>query len=65
MDKPVSMLIDEFNKKIVEAISSSKLPVSVIEPIFRNYYDQLRALAEQQLAHDMQEYEKGVEECSE
>ena len=61
MDKPVSILINEFKTNIEKAINDAKLPPAVIEPILKDYYIQVQGFARQQLIKDMAAMQKESE----
>lgn len=55
MDKPISILINDFKMNIEKCINESNLPAAVIEPIIKDYYQQVQVLSRQQLMNDMRQ----------
>ena len=57
MNKPVSVVKEEFTNKIVLLINESGLPPILMEPVLANCLNQIRAINEAQLKKDKQEWE--------
>lgn len=43
MDKPISLIIRDFQESIIKAVNDSGLPPSIIEPILGAIYQQIVA----------------------
>ena len=44
-DKPLSLVINEFRANIENVINNSNLPPYIIEPILKDYYNQIALLS--------------------
>lgn len=62
MQKPTSIIIDEFKKEIVEIINNAELPLCIIESILKDLYSEVNILASQQLTKDKTAYEASLKE---
>ena len=58
MDKPFSMIYEEFKQKMADIINNSGLPPSVIESVLKNYLNEVNNIAKNQYQIDKAEYEK-------
>lgn len=58
MNKPFSMLCEEFKKNVVNLINSSGLPPFVVESILKNHLNEVSSVAKNQYQIDKMEYEK-------
>lgn len=56
MDKPVTMLIEEFKTQFVKDINESKLPLWLIVSILSPYLEKLDSLAKLQAEADKNKY---------
>lgn len=56
MNKPISMIINETSEKIVQACNESELPVSILELIIKNIYNEVQMLAEKTFKNDKSIY---------
>ena len=56
MNKPISMMISETNDKIVQVCNESGLPMSVLELIVRNIYNEIKTISDRTLEKDKLEY---------
>lgn len=57
MNKPISLSIDEARKSIITAINNTDLPVSILEIIIKNIYDDIYMLKEKELQEDLYKYQ--------
>ena len=57
MDKPFSILYEEFRQGLTNLINNSCLPPSVIESVLRNYTSEVNGLARNQYQIDKANYE--------
>ena len=60
MNKPISMIVDETNEKIVRACNESGLPMCVLELIIKNIHNEIINLAEKGLIEDKAMYEQSL-----
>ena len=58
MNKPFSMMYEEFRQKMANLINDSGLPPSVIESVIKNYLNEISNIAKNQYQIDKTEYEK-------
>lgn len=65
MNKPVSMIYEEFKQELADLINNSNLPVFVIEPILQNYLIEIKEVAKKQYYIDKAQYEKSLLEEAE
>ena len=61
MNKPASVAIKEFSKKLETCINESGLPAVIVEMVMRGYYLQIRELAENQTRSDEESYRQETE----
>ena len=61
MNKPITLVRDEFIKNIVELCNDSGLPFFVIEDILKNLIQEIHAASMQQLESDKKQYETKVQ----
>ncbi len=57
-DKPLSLVINEFRANIENIINNSNLPPYIIEPILKDYYNQIAVLSNNVCISEMEEYSK-------
>lgn len=57
-DKPLSLVINEFRANIENIINNSNLPPYIIEPILKDYYNQIAVLSNNVCINEMEEYSK-------
>ena len=62
MDKPFSILYEEFRQGLTNLINNSCLPPSVIESVLRNYTSEVNGLARNQYQIDKANYERLLSE---
>lgn len=60
MEKPMSLIIDEFQKKIVEAVNESRLHPSILDIVMSNMAREIHELAVQQNKQEMALYEQSL-----
>lgn len=62
MDKPFSILYEEFRQGLTNLINNSCLPPFVIESVLRNYTSEVNGLARNQYQIDKANYERLLSE---
>lgn len=62
MNKPISMIVDETNEKIVRACNESGLPTCILELIVKNIYYEVLHVSAKELANDKTMYEQSLVE---
>ncbi len=60
MNKPITILRDEFIKNLTELINKSNLPLFVIESILKDTYFDVKPLVQKQLENDLRNYQKSL-----
>ena len=58
MNKPFSMMCEEFKQNVVNLINSSGLPPFVIESILKNHLNEVSNIVNNQYQIDKAEYER-------
>lgn len=58
IEKPMSVIRQEFAEKLVNDINNVQLPLFVIEPILQNALDAVRAAAQKQYETERAQYEQ-------
>ena len=56
------LLIPITNQTIVDSINKTNLPLCIVEPVLKDLYAEIAALAKQQLAKDKEEFESSQKE---
>lgn len=64
MDKPFSMLYEEFRQGLTNLINNSGLPPFVIESVLKNYTNEVNSLARNQYQIDKARYESEIQKCN-
>ena len=65
MDKPFSMLYEEFRQELANLINNSCLPPFVIESVLKNYISEINSFARNQYQIDKAKYESKIQKCNE
>lgn len=60
MNKPSSMLCEEFKQKMITLINTSGLPAFVMELILENYLAEIKLLSQRQYQQDKANYENAL-----
>lgn len=61
MNKPSTIIYEEFKQDLANLINKSGLPAFIIEPVLKDYLTEIKALAQRQYQMDKSEYEKSLE----
>lgn len=59
--KPISVMINEAEISIAEAINKTELSPVLLEPIMRNLYEQVSLARKQQIENDTEKYKKALD----
>lgn len=57
MNKPMSIVRQEFIESLTGLINESGLPAFVLEPILRDFHSDVKLLAQRQLESDLKNYQ--------
>jgi hypothetical protein len=60
MNKPSTIVYEEFKQELANLINKSGLPAFIIEPVLRDYLIEIKSLAQRQYQADKAEYEKSL-----
>lgn len=58
MEKPITIKIQELKENLAKLINESGLPSYIIEPIIKDFYQEIYKLNQAQFLKDKEEYEK-------
>lgn len=64
MNKPSTIVYEEFKQNLANLINTSGLPAFIIEPVLRDYLSEVKAMAQRQYQMDKAEYEKALQEVN-
>ena len=62
MNKPITLVYEEFKQSLANLINNSGLPLFVVENVLQNYLIETRNVAKQQYELDKAEYAKSLKE---
>lgn len=65
MNKPFSMICEEFKQGLADLINNANLPAPVIESILRNHLNEISNFVKNQYQYDKAQYEKSLLEDKE
>jgi len=63
MEKPITVMRQEFTEKLVEVINTSGLPAFIMREVVGGLYKELQRGEEEQLKNDLAAWEKAQEEA--
>ena len=55
-DKPISMVLNDLKRGLINIVNEACLPPCLIEPILKDLYEETHMLAQQQLQEDIANY---------
>ena len=61
MNKPTTIVYEEFKQDLANLINNSGLPAFVVEPVLQNFLNETRMIMQRQYQLDKAEYEKSLE----
>ena len=61
MDKPITIIIDEFKKKLADDMNGSNLPPFILETILKDLHQEVFMLSRRQLEEDKIRYKQSLE----
>lgn len=62
MNKPLSVVYEEFKQELANVINNSGLPPLMIEPVLQNFLSETRLAMQRQYQLDRAEYAKSLED---
>lgn len=62
MNKPSTIVYEEFKQELANLINNSGLPAFVIEPVLQNYLNETRVIMQKQYQSDKAMYENALAE---
>jgi len=62
MNKPITLIREEFVTQLTELINNSGLPAFIIEPILRDMHSEVKIIAQKQAEAEKQAYERYLAE---
>ena len=65
IQKPISVMVDDFRKNLAQTINDAELHISLIEMIVKEIYLEVRHHAETLSLREQAEYQKHVDEMNE
>jgi hypothetical protein len=60
MNKPSTIIYEEFKRDLANLINNCGLPAFVIEPVLRDYTNEIKSLAQRQYQLDKAEYDESL-----
>lgn len=60
IQKPITLVREDFIKALTDLINASKLPAFIIEPILRDAHSEVRVAAANQLESDRKRYNTAI-----
>lgn len=60
MDKPFSIICEEFKQELANLINNSNIPAPVMELVLQNYLYEISNIAKNQYRTDRMQYEKSL-----
>ena len=64
MNKPSTIIYEEFKQELANLINNSSLPAFIMESVLQNYLNEIRIIAQRQYQIDKDEYQKELKENS-
>ena len=61
MEKSIAITLDEFKQNLVKTISTSNLPVVIVDLVLKDLYGEIHNLAIETTQNDKREYEQSYE----
>ena len=62
MNKPSTIIYEEFKQNLAALINNSGLPAFVVEPVLKDFLNEIRIMAQRQYQADVAEYKKVMAE---
>lgn len=65
MNKPITIVYEDFKQNMINLINTSGLPMFVVEPVLQNCLAEVRTVMQRQYELDKEQYEKSLQEDKE
>lgn len=65
MEKPISVIYEEFKQDLASLINNSGLPAFVVEPVLQDYLSEIKAIKERQYQVEKAQYEESLKKETE
>ena len=65
MNKPITIVYEDFKQNMINIINDSGLPMFMVEPVLQNCLSEVRAVMQRQQEMDKEQYEKSLQENNE
>lgn len=62
MNKPSTIVYEEFKQNLANLINNCGLPAFIIEPVLQNYLNEMRMVMHRQYQSDLAEYQNSLKE---
>lgn len=62
MEKTISMIINDTKTSLISTINNSGLPISIMELIVKDIYQEIKTYADNQLKYDEEQYKNALNE---
>jgi hypothetical protein len=60
IEKPITLIKEEFTQELIQLVNNSKLPMFVIEPILKDVLTEVHSVTLQQLEADKKNYQESL-----
>ena len=60
MNKPITVVYEDFKQELANLINNSGLPAFIIEPILQSYLNETRAIMQKQYESDKAKFEESL-----
>ena len=61
MNKPITIMYEDFKQELANLINNSGLPAFMIEPVLQNYLNETKIAVKRQYESDKKQYKKNIE----
>lgn len=65
MNKPISVVYEEFKDELANLINNSGLPAFVVEPVLQDYLNEIKIIKEKQYQMEKAQYEESIKKETE
>lgn len=65
MEKPITVIYEEFKNELASLINNSGLPAFVVEPVLQDYLNEIKMIKERQYQIEKAQYEESLKKETE